>query len=92
MTVQVEEALNVCQKFKVLNSSLLYPVSYPSWQRLFDDNLGWRVVNELEQTAFSVHFWNKLSHIARVDVNSTKAYALMARKYCPTVTADIVII
>lgn len=73
-----------CASFSVLQPSVFYEISYPSWRWLFEESLSNVTLNRVEGS-YGVHVWNKLSSQAKITVGSKTAYGLLAQKHCPRV-------
>lgn len=73
-----------CDGFHVLPKALCYPITGVSWAKFFNETLAERAMKTVDD-AIVVHFWNNLSKKTQLPVNSTAAYAQLARIYCPKV-------
>lgn len=83
-TQQVEMTREKCSGFQVLPTSECYAIHWPSWGLFFDENEADRVERDTKDS-FAVHFWNKMSHDAKLSTHSSAAYIKIAEKNCPKV-------
>jgi lactosylceramide 4-alpha-galactosyltransferase len=73
-----------CAGFAVLQPSVFYEISYPSWRLLFEESLNTETLKRVEGS-YGVHMWNRMSSQEKITVGTTTAYGLLAQKHCPLV-------
>lgn len=78
MMVQKKE----CEGFHVHPQKVCYPIPFQSWQHFMDEKFA-NDVMEKTRDSMVVHFWNKLSHVKKIKMDSNAAYIQLARKFCP---------
>ncbi|XP_063227602.1 uncharacterized protein LOC134533838 isoform X2 [Bacillus rossius redtenbacheri] len=86
-TTLVEEMTRErCWGFTVHPPALFYPFRYESWWLMFDEySSDAFMAFVLKNSTYAVHAWNKLSHARNVRADSRQPFALLARRFCPTV-------
>lgn len=79
-----------CDGFNVLPCHKCYPIEYPQWRRLYEENYAQEVMTKIDEfKSYFVHFWNMMQHFNnstyKLPFTSKCAYVELARKFCPRV-------
>ncbi|XP_065331575.1 lactosylceramide 4-alpha-galactosyltransferase-like [Cloeon dipterum] len=79
---EIFETGKKCVDVVVFKQDKFFPISYPGWERYFDEAAGPEVM-DLAKGYLGVHMYNYLSHGSKVPLGSNQAYSLLAQKHCP---------
>lgn len=73
-----------CNGLHVLGKEVCYEISYPSFKMFFDPQYADEVMKRTNKSLIT-HYWNFLSKNTKLLKNSTAAYIILAKKFCPKV-------
>lgn len=73
-----------CKGFRVLPSTVCYPISIQDYSKIFDEYHSKNTLNKIKDSLI-VHTWNKLTSPIRLSVHSNAAYIELAKVNCPKV-------